>query len=97
MTHSFPPRRASVLPVEILVVEPRLAGQPCDIFAEPFRRAAKAAEQPFAPALAGHAAISFMWVAAAIMRSPSRAASRTPMMVPGAAGVVSVKIGRAHV
>src|SRR3546814_10905558 len=71
--------------VEIVVVEPRLAGQPGEILAEPFGGAAKAAEQPFAPALAGHAAISFASLGAATMRSPSRAVRRTSMMVPVAA------------
>src|SRR3546814_9796827 len=75
--------------VEIVVVEPRLAGQPGEILAEPFGGAAKAAEQPFAPALAGHAAMSFASIGAATMRSPSRAVRRTSMMVPGAAGAVS--------
>src|SRR3546814_6455343 len=63
--------------VEIVVVEPRLAGQPGEILAEPFGGAAKAAEQPFAPALAGHAAMSFASIGAATMRSPSRAVRRT--------------------
>ncbi len=76
--------------VEIILVEPRLAGQPGEIFAEPLRRAAKSAEQPFAPALAGHAAISFASIWVAIIRSPSRAVRRTSMMVPGAAGAASV-------
>src|SRR5690606_2925900 len=72
-------------PVEIFVVEPRLAGETSEIFAQPLRRALEAAEQPLAPARAAHAAIL-----SAIIRSPSRAARRTGTMLPGVAGAARV-------
>src|SRR3546814_8842550 len=72
-------------PVEIVVAEPRLAGQPGKILAQPLRRAPEAAEQPFAPARTAHAAILV-----ASIRSPSRAPIRPGLMYPGSAGAASV-------
>src|SRR3546814_5555715 len=76
-------------PVGSGVAEPRLAGQPGKILAQPLRRAPEAAEQPFAPARTAHAAILV-----ASIRSPSRAPIRTGMMDPGSAGAASVSAAK---
>ena len=76
-------------PVEVVFVETRLARQSREIFAKPFRRAPKAAEQPLAPARSAHPDIL-----SAIILSPSRAPARTGTMAPGSAGAVNVSAAK---